>query len=596
MRRLVLLVVAAVLARPAMATAAGQHAAESPRWETLRQGDRVRLSLADAISLALENNLDIELQRVGLDMADTDVQRARAGGQGRGVTLAVREGPRSVSTSATAAGGNATLGLGAEVSLSLAGGQTPTAGRLPPSFDPVIALGFRKSHQNTPQTNSFSVGTSVLEADTTGGNLSFQQGFRTGGELAITFDAASQRVNNRRFDVSPFTQGGAGISFTQPLLRGFGPAVNSRFIRITRRNRDVADLVFQQQVISTVSAVVRLYWDLSSLTAEVDVRRQNVARSERLLSDTDAQVDVGTRADIDAVRARAEVARAQRDLIAVEGLARQQETILKDFLSRGTIADSGLAALSLTLTDRPPVMSDGDVGSLQDLVRQAIETRPDLAQARLQVENARTAAEGSRNALLPALDVVFSARSNALAGEVNPLVIAGASPHVPDSRFVGDFRDALAQIGRVTFPDYGVAVQMNIPLRQRAASADLARDRIAIRQQELRLEVLHKQVAVEVQNAVIAVAQARATLESAAREREYQERALAAEEERLGVGVSTTYLVIQYQRDLAQAHSAEAAARAGYSIARAALDRATGRLLDQYGVVVTAGEARTKRP
>jgi len=592
MRRLVLVVVAAVLACPAAAV--GQSASESPRWQTLRQGVRVRLSLADAIALALENNLDIELQRVGLDMADTDIQRALAGAQGRGVTLAVREGPRSVSSSATAVAGNSPLGVGAEANLSLAGGQTTMAGRLPPSFEPVLAAGLRLGHQNVPQANAFAIGTSVLESDTTTGNLSFLQGFRTGGELAITFDATSQDLNNRRVDVNPFTQAGAGISFTQPLLRGFGWSLNSRFIRIAKRNRDVADLVFQQQVISTVSAVIRLYWDLSSLTAEVDVRRQNLSRSEKLLSDTDAQVDVGTRADIDAVRARAEVARARRDLIAVEGLARQQETILKDFLSRGTIADSGLAALSLDLADSPPVMREPEPAPLPDLVRQAVETRPDLAQARLQIENARTAAEGSENALLPALDVVVSARSNALAGEVNPLVIAGAAAHVPDPRFVGDFHDALAQIGRRTFPDYGIAVQMSIPLRRRAASADLARDRIAIRQQELRLEVLHKQVAVEIQNAVIALTQARATLESAAREREFQERALAAEEERLGVGVSTTYLVIQYQRDLTQAQSAEAAARAGYSIARAALDRATGALLDHYGVVVAAGEAHAK--
>ena len=594
MRRLVILAAAVGLACPAAAAPAGQQAGESPRWQALRQGDVVRLSLADAIALALESNLDIELQRVGLGLADADVQRAEAGNQGRGVTLTVREGPRSVSSSSTAVVGNPPLGVGAEASLSLAGGQTASAGPLPPSFDAVLAGSLRWSRQNVPQANAFSVGTSVLESDVTAGGLSFQQGFHTGGVLAVTFDATAPHVNNRRVDVNPYTQAVAGISFIQPLLRGAGPSLNARFIRIAQRNRDVADLVFQQQVISTVSAVIRLYWDLSSLTAEVDVRRQNLARSERLLSDTTAQVDVGTRADIDAVRARAEVARARRDLIAVEGLARQQETILKDFLSRGTIADSGLAAWSLQLTDAPPAVPGGEPDPLEALVKRAIDTRPDLAQARLQIENAQTAAEGSENAMKPALDIVASARANGLAGDVNPLVVPGSAPHQPLPQFVGNFRDALAQIGHATFPDYGIGVQMSIPLRRRAASADRARDQVAIRQQQLRLDLLHKQVAVEIQNALIALAQARATLESAAREREFQQRALAAEEQRLGVGVSTTFLVIQYQRDLAQAQSAEAAARAGYSIARAALDRAAGRLLDQYGVVVAAGEAHTK--
>lgn len=594
MKRLVLLAAVAMLAGPAAAEPAGQSPSESPRWQTLREGERVRLSLADAIALALESNLDIELQRVGLGIADADILRAEAGSQGRGVPLSVREGPRSVSGSAMAVVGTSPLGPGSEANLSLAGGQSVTTGPLPPSFDPVLAGSLRWSQQNLPQANAFSVGTSVLESDVTAGGLSFLQGFHTGGQLAVTFDATSPQTNNRRVDVNPYTQAVAGISFIQPLLRGAGTSLNTRFIRITKRNREVADLVFQQQVISTVSAVIRLYWDLSSLTAEVDVRRQNLARSEKLLSDTAAQVDVGTRADIDAVRARAEVARARRDLIAAEGLARQQETILKDFLSRGTIADSGLAAASVLLTDRPPASSDAEPPSLQDLMQRAADARPDLAQARLQIENAKTAAEGSANALKPALDIVASARANGLAGVVNPLVVPGGAPHLPQPEFVGDFRDALGQIGGAAYPDYGIGLQVSVPLRRRAASADAARDRIAIRQQELRLDALHKQVAVEIQNALIALAQAGATLESAAREREFQERALVAEEERLGVGVSTTFLVIQFQRDLAQAQSAEAAARAGYSIARAALDRATGRLLDQYGVVVSAGEAHTK--
>jgi outer membrane protein TolC len=592
MRRLALMAVAAVLACPAPASPAGQTEGESARWQTLRQGSHVRLSLADAIALALENNLDIELQRLGREVAETDLRRALAGSQGRGVPLAVREGPRSVALSGSLVSAATPLGVGSEANLSLAGGQVSTPGRLPPSFDAVLAASLRRGHQTLPQANAFAIGTSVLESDTTTATLSLVQGFRTGGELAVTFDATSQDLNNRRVDVNPFTQAGAGIAFTQPLLRGFGWSLNSRFIRISQRNREVADLVFQQQVVSTVSAVVRLYWDLSSLNAEVDVRRRNLARSEKLLSDTNAHVEVGTRATIDGVRAQAEVARARRDLLAIEGLARQQETILKDFLSRGTIADSGLAALSLELTDSPTGEAVDESRSLTDLVRAAVDTRPDLVQARLQIENARTAAEGSRNALLPTLDVVLSARTNALAGEVNPLVIAGAAAHVPDPRFVGDFRDALAQIGRRTFPDYGIAVQMNVPLRHRAASADAARDRVAIRQQELRLELLQKQVAVEIQNALTAVAQARAALDAASKEREFQERALAAEEDRLGVGVSTTYLVIQYQRDLAQAQSAEAAARAGFAIARAALDRASGRLLSRHGVIVEPGAAR----
>jgi outer membrane protein TolC len=213
-----------------------------------------------------------------------------------------------------------------------------------------------------------------------------------------------------------------------------------------------------------------------------------------------------------------------------------------------------------------------------------MQKRPDLIQARLQIENTGTSIEGRTNALLPSLDVVVSARNNGLAGDVNPLMLPGAAPHDPDAFLVGGYRSVLSQIARRKFPDYGIGIQLTIPLRNRSAEADLARDRLALRQQEIRLRLLDKQVRVEVENALMAIKQARAMIEAAEREREFQEQALAAEEEKLSVGVSTTYLVIQYQRDFAEARAAEVAAMAYFVKARAALDRAAGELLARHGV------------
>jgi outer membrane protein TolC len=167
---------------------------------------------------------------------------------------------------------------------------------------------------------------------------------------------------------------------------------------------------------------------------------------------------------------------------------------------------------------------------------------------------------------------------------VNPLVLPGAAPHDPDASLVGGYGKALSQIARREFPDYGVGIKLTIPLRNRSAEADLARDRLALRQQEIRLRLLEKQVRVEIENALTAIEQAGATIEAAAREREFQEQALAAEEEKLSVGVSTTYIVIQYQRDFAQARAAEVAATAYFAKARAALDRALGELLPRHGI------------
>jgi len=180
--------------------------------------------------------------------------------------------------------------------------------------------------------------------------------------------------------------------------------------------------------------------------------------------------------------------------------------------------------------------------------------------------------------------LVASARNNALAGDINPLTLPGAAPHNPDPILVGGYGTVMSQLSRRSFPDYGIGVQVSIPLRNRVAEADYARDRLAMQQQEVRLQQLTKQVHVEIQNALIALDQARATLEAAEKEREFQEQSLAAEEEKLAVGASTTFLVIQYQRDLAQARSAEVAAQAGYVKARAALARSGGTLLVEHNV------------
>jgi outer membrane protein TolC len=574
-----------------VATLRGQVPEDSPRLAALVRDGHLYLSLHDAIALALENNLDVELQRIGPQLAATDVRRAQAGALLRGVPLFVREGPKS----ATGAGGDvpaALIGPGPDTSLSI--GNASALGPPPPSRDPLLSARVGRSRTTSPQVNSFQVGTTSLVTDTTAWNLAWQKGFLSGGTLSISFENAHQALNHLRYDLTPFTTASLGVTFAQPLLRGFGTRLNSRFIQIARNTSRQSDLVFRQQVVSTTAAVIRLYWDLVSLTQDVEARRQALERAEKLLRDNREQADVGTRAPIEVVRARAEVARAQRDVIAAESLRRQQETLVKDYLSRKTVSDPGWADVSIMPTDALTVDPSEPIPPAATLAGRALKDRPDILQAKIQIESTRAGLEGSRNALRPSLDLVASARTNGLAGDVNPLVVPGAAPHNPDAILIGGYGTAISQLYRRTFPDYGLSLQFALPLNNRAAEADYARDTLALRQQELRLAQLEKQVHVEIENALIALEQARATLEATGREREFQEQALAAEEEKLGVGVSTTFMVIQYQRDLAQARSTEIAARAGYVKARAAVSRASGALLDDYGLSVAGDNVKCR--
>jgi outer membrane protein TolC len=328
-----------------------------------------------------------------------------------------------------------------------------------------------------------------------------------------------------------------------------------------------------------------------SLNGQVAVQRQSLTLAQRLLTENRQQEEVGTLAPIDVVRAEAEVARARRDLTVAETAARQQETILKDYLTRSTVDVGRLASLRIVPTDSITPPSQEPVSPIQDLVELARRHRPEIGQAALQVDNARIALTGSRSGLLPALDLVVSARSNALIGSVNPLpppggTSAGTLTRQPDPAFLGGFGTGFSQIFGTRFPDYSAEIQLNIPLLNRVSRADYTRDQLALRQQEIRAQQIEKQLRVEVMNALIAVEQSRAAYEAALEAQNFQQRSLEAERERYAVGASTSFLVIQYQRDLALAQQTAVAAAADYAKARAALDRATGTLLEKAGISI----------
>lgn len=574
----------------------------SNRLDQLLSGGKLQLSLQDAIALALENNLDLELERYGNRIAETDLMRAEAGSSLRGIPLSVREGPTglggpAVSATGTLAGGdtpalNALIGPGVQTDLSILGSLPLSTGPGVPSLDPAIVGNFGWNHQSAPQNSAFLSQLQSLNSNTSVANVGLQQGFITGGLLSVGWDNTRQNINSPLVNYNPATNSSLGLNFTQPLLRGFGPAVNNRYIRIAKNNRRVSEFVFQQQVISTVSAIVRLYWDLVSLKEDVRVRQQAVASAEQFLRDSENQIETGTAAPIDVTRARAELSRRRRDLSVAQTLVRQQEAIMKDYLTRTKVSPE-LARAEIVCTDPVQIADHDPVEPISDLVARAMHQRPDLAQARLQLENSEISLRGSKSALLPALDLVANARNNALIGRPNTVTlnpgtglgsgfIGGSGGPV----FVGGYGDALSQLFSRNYPDYGVGVQLTIPLRNRAARADVVRDQLSVRQSQIRLHQLEKQVELEITNALIAVEEARASYEATRNERLLQEEALRAEQEKLEVGASTGFYVIQFQRDLAAAQSAEVSAQGSYLKARTALQRAVGSILPDNGVQI----------
>jgi outer membrane protein TolC len=571
--------------------------ANTPRIRQLLRAGNIYLSLSDAIALAIENNLDIELQRYDQPMANSELLRAKGGGLLRGLTYTLAEAPVGV-------GGPASPLVTSAAALSIPGGSVPTnpselgvlaepqdnllmqettplsTGPVIPLFDPALAYQLNWNHQTAPQTNPFVIGATALETNTTLFNGGYVQGFGPGTQLNLAYNNSRQTLNSSRTSYSPFTSSNFGFTVTQPLLRGFGLAVNRRFIRIAKNEKKIADLLLQQQLIATVFGVVRLYTDLVALYENVKVEEETQASAEKLYSDTKARVDEGTQAPIELTRANAQVFGIRQDVINARGLLEEQEAIVKNVITRRSSDDVDVLNARVIPTDSIDVPEKDDVRPIQDLLAEAFGNRPDLKQAGIQIDNSQISLEGSRNNLLPEIDLVGVAQNNALAGQPNPMAVN------VDPTFVGGYGSALEQLVTRKYPTYGIGLNLNLPLRNRIAQADFARDEIQTRRTQIRFEQLRKQAQLEVEDALVAMRRARASYEAALQSQALQQESLEAEQAKFDVGASTSFFIVQYQSYLAQARSTVVVAKSAYLKARAALERAVGSILEDNHVMV----------
>jgi outer membrane protein TolC len=584
--------------RPAIAPINMQN---SSRLDSMIRAGKIYLSLEDAIALALENNIDIEVARYGPQIAQSDFLRAKAGGLLRGVPSAVA----AVANSATSQSGSGSGQTGTGSSSASAGVGSSTGGTVItqtgtaiPNLDPSFYLAGGFGHISSPQTNTVTTGLSSIAYDYRSYQTGIQQSFLTGSTVSLGYNQTHVAANNPLNDLNPNTSGAATLQFTQHLLQGWGLAVNNRNIRVAKNNLKFSDLSFQQQVTTTVAGVASLYWDLVSFVEDVKVKQTALDVAKRFYEDNKKQVEIGTLAPIEVVRAEANVAQAEQDVTNAETVLLQQETIVKDALSRNGVASPSVAAARVIPTDRLSVPEGEYTTKLEELVDLALAGRPDLAQAKINVDNAKIGLSGSRSALMPSLDVQGTLTNNGLTGQVNTQELNGSPvPHQVDPYFVGGQGNLMGQIVRRNFPNYSIGFQLSMPIRNRSAQADYIRDALTVRQAELGEQQAIKSVRVNVQNAWIAVIQARARYRSVLKARMLQEQTLDAENKKYALGASTAFLVVQTQRDLATARANEVAALAGYSRSLVNLDLQTSQVLPRYHVELAEAKAgKSSRP
>jgi outer membrane protein TolC len=558
------------------------------RLDSLLRGGNLYLSMEDAIALAIENNIYVEVQRYGPLITDANLQRARAGGALRTGLPTVQSGPSSAPLSQ------------APNFITIPTSTFPINSFLQPSgvllfgLDPILSGSYQYQYSSAPQSNTVVTGTNVLIDRTYQGQVTYSQNFLTGTSVSLGYTDLQLDSNASRAQLNPYRSAAASLNVTQHLLQGFGMAVNNRMIQIARNGREMADLQFKQQVIVIVASAMNLYWDLVSFNDDVRAKQESLEYNQWLYDDAKRLVAIGTLASIEVIRADAAVAGSQQDLIISETRVLQQETILKDFVSRNGVASPAVEEAHIVPTDRIRVPEVEAIQPYQDLVARALSGRPEMAIARIRITNAKINLRGSKGALLPTLDVFGNLANNGLAGAVNSL---SASPVQGAASLIGGYGDLLSQIFDRSFPNYTLGLQVNIPIFNRVARADYALDQITERQQELALLAAEKQVRVDVQNAIIGLRQARATYQASVKQRILQEETLDGEQRKLNLGASTTFNVILVERDLATARAAEVAALSNYSKARVQLDFSTAQTLANNNIsIAEAFEGKISRP
>ena len=563
------------------ATAPGLRLGPADRARTLIRDGKLYLSLYDAIALAIENNLDVEVARYQLSISGTEVLRASGGGNLRGVDFSVSESPTGVggpgspllnsaasSVTPTTPTVNDLTSLNilseTQTNLSEQGTAGYAAGPTVPTFQPTL-VGQSTYFQRGSSTSLTTIGLPQSPQDLrfTTANYALVQGFGTGTQVEVDVNNAAQALYGAQSNYNPFSQPNTSVTVTQSLLRGFGRDINLRYMRIASLNQKISRLLFYQQLISTVYGVSRLYYDLVSLNEDAAVKRQTVEAARKLQQDDAAQVEQGTLAPLELTRAQSLVVSSQLDLIQSEGLVHQQEVILKSQLARKGSADPIIDELPIVPTDPITIPASDELKPLDALVADAMATRPDLAQAQLQVKTGEIAVKASRNAALPEIDLIGNFQTRG-SSEV-PFTSVGT----PGTGLITAPTD-LGAAGLRTSRIYQAGIQLNLPLKNSVAQADAARDLLQLRQAEARTQILANQVREQVQNSVIALQTARSALQAAVESRKYQEQLVSAERDKLTVGASTNFLVIQQESYLAQARSTEVAARSVWIKARVA--------------------------
>jgi outer membrane protein TolC len=567
--------------------------ANSPRLNQLVRDGKLYLSLQDAISLALENNLDIAIARYNLPIADTDVLRTKAGGIFRGVNTGVVQGtpgggigglgsgaPGGGAGGTTAGAGGAGAGASGLVQSTLG------AGTFVSSYDPQLNINSGTQHTTQQLTNVVLNNVPSLQTNSAVASVNFSQAFATGSSISFEFDNNRLTTNSPNFSLSPSLNSFYRFTFRQELLAGFGFGPNLRYLRIAKNDKKISDIAFRDQVVATITQIENIYWDLVNAYEQARVNEQSLNFAQQSFENSKKQLQLEAIPAMDVMKAEAEVSKRDQDLTIARTNLQLQASLIKNALTR-SLEDPVLEEMPVVPTDTLQTLDIQTTETISDLINRALNSRPELLESDADLDNRQISRKAAKNALLPSLTLVGFYGGTGLAGEKNPLFTGDVAP-LPT-----DLGGAIHSAFNNTAPDYYVGFNLNIPFRNRVAKADQFRSELEYRQSELRREQLKKQIRIEVRNAQYALQQTRARLDAARKARDLANRTFEITQKEQTLGAGSNLQTMTAQRDLALAELDLVTATTTYQKAKVELDRATGTTLEHNGIKIADALAGT---
>jgi len=566
----------------------------SDRLKILIQAGKLYLTAHDAIALALENNIDIEIARYTPSLMAWNLERSQAGGALPGV-------PSGASQSASVANGQGVLGSQQAAGVSLPGsrgGSTGTTnatvsqvGPVTPVFDPSIQESDAFSHRSNPQANTILSQTRNLVQGARTYSGTYQEGFLTGGSVTVNYSDHYLNENAPLDVLNPSVAPALSFSVQQNLLQGLGTALNSRNIRVAKINLQLSDLNFKTQVSGTVVNVLNTYYSLVAGYDDLKAKQDALDTARKFLDESKRRLELGALSQLDVTTAENQVAVSRLALINSQAALQQQQLQLKNLISRTGPGESLIANVEIVPVDRLVIPASDDIPPVKDLVQKALVNRSDLLLEKGNLKATEISNLGTINGLLPSAGVLATRSTAGLAGTQRTVAIPGFPPFTADPYFRGGTGTALGQVFRQNFPTESIGAFAVAQVYDRVAQADYGIDQLSLRQQQLLTAKDMNQAQVDVTNSVVALRQARARYEAAVQSRILQQQLLDAEEKKFNLGASTPYDVVVEQRDLAAAQASELAALTTWQSARISLDQTTGATLEANHISLAEAEA-----